>query len=91
MGCVQAVVGNNSLVFQFEDGQKREMSDYSLSYACDKEEVGREVDKTISDLPKRRQGDFLTIDLDPVCEGYGTFGKGINLSIFYCLCFIKEI
>ena len=28
---------------------------------------------------------MLTIDGDPVCGGYGTFGKGIYLYIFYCL------
>ena len=34
---------------------------------------------------------MLTIDLDPICEGDGTFGKGINLSIFYCFCFVEVI
>ena len=34
---------------------------------------------------------MLTIDGYPVCEVDGTFGKGINLSIFYCFCFVKDI
>ena len=63
----------------------------SLSYVFNKEEFGKEVDKTISSLPKRGQGQLLTIDGYPVCEGYGTFGKGIYFSIFYCLCFVEDI
>ena len=59
---------------------------YLLSYVFEKEEVAKEVDETISDLPKIGQGQFLTIDGDPACEGYGMFEKVIHLSIFYCLC-----
>ena len=89
--CIHAMVGKKKFVVQFEDGQKREMSASSLSYVCEKEEVGEEVDKTIYDLPNRGQGDLLNINGDPVCEVDGTFEKGIYLSIFYCLCFVEEI
>ena len=67
------------------------MSASSLSYVCDKEEVGKELDETISDLPKIGQGELLTINWDPVCEVYGTFGKGINLSIYiYFLLLLRR-
>ena len=38
------------------------MSASSLSYVCEKEECGGEVDKTTSDLPKIVQGGFLIVD-----------------------------
>ena len=55
VGCAQSVVGKKSF-FQFEDEQKREMSDSSLLYLCDKEEVRQEVDNNTSDLSKILQG-----------------------------------
>ena len=67
------------------------MSAYSLSYVCEKEEVEKQADETISDLPKRVQDELLSINWDTVYGGDGTFGKGINLSVFYCLCFVEEI
>ena len=39
----------------FEYGKKREISDSSLSYIFEKEEVGQEVDEIIYDLKKRGQ------------------------------------
>ena len=65
MGCVQAVVGKKNPLVQSKDRQRREMRDSSLSNLCEKEEVGQEVDETISDLPKRGQDRLLTIDGDP--------------------------
>ena len=41
--------------FQFDDVQKREIRDSLLLYLCDKEEIGQELDKNKSDLPKRVQ------------------------------------
>ena len=52
VGCFQAVVGKNMLLYKFEDYQKRYMSASSLSYLCETEEFGQEVDETILDLPK---------------------------------------
>ena len=54
--CVQDVVGNNNLLFQFEDGKKRDMSTSSMSCACSKEEVGQEVDDTIYEIPYPKVG-----------------------------------
>ena len=62
----------------------------SLAYVCSKEEVGQELDETIYDLPKRGKGELLTIDVDTVYKGDGTFEKVIYLSIFYCLCFLRR-
>ena len=52
VGLFQDVLGNNKFVSQFGNVQKKEISAYSLSYICDKEEVGKEVDKNISDFSK---------------------------------------
>ena len=65
------------------------MSTSSRAYVCEKEVVGEELGETISALPKRRQGELLTIDRDSIFEEYGKFGKGMYLYIFYCLCFFK--
>ena len=65
VGCVQALVGKKKFIVQSKDRQRREMRDSSLSNLCEKEEVGQEVDETISDLPKRGQDRLLTIDGDP--------------------------
>ena len=62
------------------------MSVSSLSYVFKKKRVKKEVDETIFDLSKIEQGEFLTINWNIVSEGDGTFGKGINFYIFYCLC-----
>ena len=58
VGFVQAVLGNNKCVSQFGNGQKREISAYSLSYICDKGEVGKEVDENISDFSKYNKVNF---------------------------------
>ena len=58
---------------------------------CEKEEVGKKGDENISGFPKRGNGELFTINWDTVCEGDGMFKKVINLSIFYCLCFVEEI
>ena len=62
------------------------MSASLLSYLCEKETVGKEVDETIFDVSKIEQGELLTINCNTVCEGDGTFEKAINFSIVYCLC-----
>ena len=45
--CFQVLVGNKKFLLQFEYGKKRDMSASSLSYLCDKEDVGKGVDKII--------------------------------------------
>ena len=67
------------------------MSASSLLYVYEKEDIGQEVDETISALPKSGHNELLTINGDPVCELYGTFGKGMHLSIYLYLCFVEEI
>ena len=37
--CVEAVVGKNKLLVQFEDGKKKEMSSSSLQFLFPKDEV----------------------------------------------------
>ena len=65
--CVQSVLEKKKFVVQFEDGQKREMSDSSLSCVCEKDQVGKEADKTISGIPKRVKGGLLTINWYTFC------------------------
>ena len=74
----------------FEDGKKKYMSASSMLYVCEKEEFGEEVDETVSALLKRGQGEFLIINEYHFCEGGGTFGKLMHLSIFDCFCFLKR-
>ena len=85
------MVGNNKFVAQFEYEKKKGMSVSSLSYVCEKEEVGEDVYETTYDLPKIGQDVLLSIDGNTVCEVYVKFGKGIYLYIFYCLCFVEAI
>ena len=66
------------------------MSASSLSYVCEKEECGGEVDKTTSDLPKIVQGGFLTVDGDPVCEGGCVFLKGVHF-YYFIFCFLLRL
>ena len=54
----QDVLGKNNFLVQFEDGQKRDISASLLPSVCSKEEVGQEVDDTISDLPKIGHGEL---------------------------------
>ena len=53
LGCVQAVARNKKFLFKFEDGQKKYISYFLLSYVCSKEEACLEIDGPISDLQKR--------------------------------------
>ena len=48
-----------------------------------------DTDEAISHYPEKEQGELLTIVGDTeVGEPY-MFGKGIYLSVFYCLCLIS--
>ena len=66
MGCVQNVAGKKNFLVQFKDGKRRDMSSCSLFYICPEEEVGQEANETNYDLPKKGEGELLTIDGDPV-------------------------
>ena len=91
MVCVQAVVGNNKILFKFLGGHKKDISASLLSCLYSKDEVFKKAYYTIYDLTKILQRRILSIDGNPVCEGDYMFEKGIYLSIFYCLCFIEDI
>ena len=90
MACLKDVVGKKKSPVQFEDGQKREMITSSLSYVCEKEEVGEEVDDTIYDLHKIGQGQLLATKGDNVCDGCGIFEKGIYLYIFIVCVLLRR-
>ena len=59
VGCVQIVVGEKKFIFQFEDGQKKNISSSSLVFLSLKKEV--DMDEAISHSPKKEQGELLTI------------------------------
>ena len=42
-------------------------------------------------LPKKEQGELLTINGDPEVGEPCMFGKGIYLYDFYCLCYEMDI
>ena len=91
VGYLQYVVGNKKFVVPFEDDHIKDMCTFLMSYVYDKEEVGEQVDETISAFLKRGQGELLNIDGYNVCEGDLRFGKVMFLYIFYCLCFVVDI
>ena len=91
VGCVQDVVGKKNFLGQFKDRQKKEISSVSLTYVCSKEEICLEIDEPISDLPQKEQGGFLNIDGYPVVESASMFERGMFFSVFYFLCYVKEI
>ena len=63
MGCVHSVVGKKKFLFQFEDGQKKEISSSSLVFSSSKEEV--DIDEAISHSPEKEQDEFFAIFGDP--------------------------
>ena len=74
------MLGKKKYLVQFEYRQKRDICASSLLYLCEKEEFGQEVNETIYDLHKIGQGELLTINGDPVCEGDGMIEK---MCVFY--------
>ena len=54
-----------------------------------KEEV--EINEPISHLPEKEQGELLTINDNPEVGEPCMFGKGIFLSVFYCLCYVMDV
>ena len=86
--CVHSVVGKKNFFVQFEDGQKIEISSSSLVFLSSKEEV--EVDEPISHLSQIEEGKLLTINRYPEVGEPCVFGKGVYLSMFYCLCYAKD-
>ena len=90
VACFQSIVLKNNFAVLFEDGHNKEISDSSLLYVCDKEDTGEEVDKTIFDLPKIVQGEFITINGYPFFKVYEAFCKVMYFSVFYCLIFVEE-
>ena len=49
------------------------------------------MDEPKSNLPKKEQGELLIIDGDPEVENPCMFEIGLYFSMFYCLCYVKEI
>ena len=56
----------------------------------EKEQIGEELDKTMSDIPKRVQGEQVTMNGDTVYEEDGTFGKVIYFSIFIVCILLRK-
>ena len=82
VGCVQSVVGKKKFLVIFEDSSL-------LVYLSLKEEV--DMEEPISHLPEKEEGGLLTINGDPDVGEPCMFGKGIYLSVFYCLCYVTDI
>ena len=89
VGCVHSVVGKKKFIVQFEGGQRKEISSSSIVLLSSKEKI--DMDEPISHLPEKEQGGFLTINGDPEVGEPCMFGKGVYLSMFYCLCYVKDI
>ena len=91
MDCVQAVLGKNELLVQFEVWKKKEMNIFLLAYVFSKEEVCLEMDDPISGFTQKEQGELLTIDGDNVVEETCVFERGVYFYVFYFLFCVKEI
>ena len=89
MGCVQSVVGKNTFLVIFEDGQKKEIGSCSLVYLSEKEEV--EMEESITLSPEIEESVPLTINGDPPDGEPFMFVKVMYLSVFYCLCYDTDI
>ena len=66
MGYVHYVVGKNTFLVQFKDGQKKEMSYSSLVFLSLNEQVN--MDDPLANLTKKEQGNFLTIGVNNKVE-----------------------
>ena len=85
VGSVQSVVGKKKFLVLFKYGQKKEIGSSSLVYLSLKEEV--DMEEPILHLPEKEEGVLLTINGDPEVGETCMFVKGVNLSVFYCLCY----
>ena len=81
--CVKDVVGKKDFLVQFEYGQNKGIIYSSLVFLSSKENF--EMDEPLSHSPKKEQGELLTIVGDTEVGEPCIFGKGIYLSLFYCL------
>ena len=89
VGFAHSVVGKNNFLVQFEDGQKKDICSSSLVFLSPKREV--EMDEPISHLSQIEEGKLLPFNGDPEIGEPCMFGKGVYLSVFYCLCCAKDI
>ena len=65
------------------------MSSCSLVFLCPKEEV--DMDDPLYNSPEKEQGGFLIIDENPEVGELFMFRRCKYLSVFYCLCYVKDI
>ena len=49
------------------------------------------MEEPILHLPEKEEGEFLSINGDPEVGKPCMFGKGVYLSVFYCLCYVTDI
>ena len=63
VGCVQSVVGKNTFLVLFEDGQKKEIDSCLLVYLNEKEEV--DMEELITLFPEIENVEPLSINGDP--------------------------
>ena len=84
VGCVQTVKEKKKFIVQFEYGHNKEMSSFSLVYACSKQEVCIDMDEPISDLPPKKQGEQFNTYGDSNVEAPCMFDRGVYFS-FFCV------
>ena len=88
-GRVKYVVGKKRLLVQFEDGKNKDTSYCLLMFLSSKDEV--DMDEPLSNSPEKEQGELLIIYGDPEVREPCMFQRGMYFSVFYCLCYVKEI
>ena len=77
MGCVQTLERNNKLCIQFKDNHMKDMSNCFLTLTLAKEEIRKEGEEIILNLPPKGEGGLLIIDGGAVIEEGGTYCNGI--------------
>ena len=63
------------------------MSTCLILYECLKDDIGKEIEETISDLSPKVQGELLTIDVIILVKGMIILKEVCIYLYFYCWCF----
>ena len=81
--------GEEEIISSIQIWAEKDMRSCLLMFLCSNEEV--DMDETLSNLPEKEQGELLIIDGGPEVEEPCIFQRGMYLSVFYFLCYVKEI
>ena len=87
VGCVQDLVGKKIFLVQIENVKKKDMISISLVFLSSKGVFN--MDEILSNYPEKEQVELLIIARNPEVGEPFMFGRGLYLSVFYCLWYVK--